>query len=219
MTPYYEHGRITIWHGDALTVLRGLPAESVTDRCTKAHEYLFLLTKSPRYYYDQEAILEPCSPNTNPRLSQDLIHQIGSERAHAGGKTNGNMKAVGRKAAAVGSGNKNNPSFTSAVCLPVTQRNKRSVWEIATQPFPEAHFATFPEELIKPCILAGCPAGGTVLDPFGGSMTTMLVARDLNCNGVAIELNEEYIEIGKRRLRQEVFNFDPTGDSEAPPGA
>ncbi len=134
--------------------------ESVTDRCTKAHEYLFLLTKSARYYFDQGAILEPCSPNTNPRLSQDLIHQIGSERAHAGGKTNGNMKAVGRKAATIGSGNKNNPSFTSAVCLPVTQRNKRSVWEIATQPFSEAHFATFPEKLVEPCILAGSSERG-----------------------------------------------------------
>ena len=148
--------------------------ETVTDRCTKAHEYLFLLTKSARYYFDQEAILEPCSPNTNPRLSQDLIHQIGSERAHAGGKTNGNMKAVGRKAATIGSGNKNNPSFTSAVCLPVTQRNKRSVWEIATQPYAGAHFATFPEKLVEPCISAGsrgsgkrCDCQELILSPLG----------------------------------------------------
>jgi DNA modification methylase len=86
-------------------------------------------------------------------------------------------------------------------------RNKRSVWTVATQPFPEAHFATFPEELIKPCILAGCPAGGTVLDPFGGSGTTALVARANGCKAILIELNPEYIEIAKRRLAQEHLEF------------
>ena len=88
-------------------------------------------------------------------------------------------------------------------------RDKRDVWEVATQPFPEAHFATFPEAFITPCILAGCASGGSVLDPFGGSMTTMKVPRDLSCRGVAIELNAEYIEIGKRRLSQDVCAFEP----------
>jgi len=216
--------------------------ESVTDRCTKAHEYLFLLSKSPRYYYNQEAILEDVSPGTHDRLSQNVQAQIGSDRAHAGRKSNGNMKAVGRhlpgnknhkgttayengdekmrtkaglvdyavkmrKLAEAGSGTKNNESFDAAMAIMPDKRNKRSVWTVATQPYSEAHFATFPEALIEPCILAGCPVGGTVLDPFGGSMTTLKVARDLQCKGVAIELNAEYIEIGKRRLVQEVFQF------------
>jgi site-specific DNA-methyltransferase (cytosine-N4-specific) len=223
--------------------------ESVTDRCTKSHEYLFLLTKNAKYFYDQEAILEDCSPATHDRLSQNVQAQIGSERAHAGGKSNGNMKAVGRhipgnkthkgttayengdkrmrtkaglvdyavkmrKLAEVGSGTKNNESFDAAMAIMPDKRNKRSVWTVATQPYSEAHFATFPEALIEPCILAGCPVGGTVLDPFGGSMTTLKVARDLQCKGIAIELNAEYIEIGKRRLVQEVFDFTATPTAE-----
>jgi len=120
--------------------------ESVTDRCTKSHEYLFLLSKSKKYYYDLDAILEPCSPNTNMRISQNLAKQIGSERANGGQKTNGNMKAVARTYDP-GKGNKYNSSFDSAVCLPVTKRNKRSVWEVATQSYSEAHFATFPPQV------------------------------------------------------------------------
>lgn len=210
--------------------------ESVTDRCTKAHEYIFLMSKSQRYHYDQEATLEPTSPNTNARLSQKVEAQIGSERANGGQKTNGNMKAVGhlpdaykgslpgrkdgpgqdrrsegergRKLAEEGSGIKSNDSFSNAVCCLVEKRNKRSVWTVATESFSEAHFATFPTELIKPCILAGCPAGGTVLDPFAGSGTTMQVARSLHCKSIGIELNPEYIEIAKRRLRQDVLDFN-----------
>ncbi len=197
--------------------------ESVTDRCTKAHEYIFLMSKSERYYYNQEAILEPVSENTHARLSQDVQNQIGSERVP--GKTNGNMKAVGRKSlpetqaklgdyrdrqrklAAAGSGIKNNTSFNEAMAIMPDKRNRRSVWEVTTQPFPEAHFATFPEDLIKPCILAGCPEGGTVLDPFGGVGTTGLVARKLHCKAILLELNPEYIDISAKRLSQEVFQF------------
>lgn len=86
-------------------------------------------------------------------------------------------------------------------------RNKRTVWTVNVQGFAEAHFATFPEELIKPCILAGCPVGGTVLDPFAGSGTTLLVARELQCKGIGLELNPDYIEIAKRRLAQSVLSF------------
>jgi site-specific DNA-methyltransferase (cytosine-N4-specific) len=198
--------------------------ESVTDRCTKAHEYLFLLTKSARYFYDQEAISELCSPATHARLAQNVEAQIGSERAHAGGKTNGNMKAVGRsswnglqfhdgknalihpnvgknrKMAETGSGTKNNDSFNAACCLLVERRNKRSVWEVATEPFSEAHFATFPTKLVEPCIRAGCPPGGTILDPFNGSGTTGLVALAERCNYIGIELNPEYVAMSERRL-------------------
>jgi DNA modification methylase len=217
--------------------------ESVTDRCTKSHEYIFLLSKSERYYFNQEAILEPVSANTHARLSQDVQNQIGSDRVP--GKTNGNMKAVARrtdggngswrgdrtipaedrkalpetqarlgayrdqqrKLAAAGSGIKNNSSFDAAMAIMPESRNRRSVWSVTTQPFPEAHFATFPEDLIKPCILAGCPEGGTVLDPFGGAGTTGLVARKLHCKAILLELNQEYIDISAKRLSQEVLQF------------
>jgi DNA modification methylase len=185
--------------------------ESVTDRCTKSHEYIFLLSKSARYYYDADAIAEAVSPNTHARISQDLANQIGSERAHAGGKTNGNLKAVvkgsSRKLAMMGSGIKNNESFVNAVCLLVDKRNKRSVWEVATQPYSEAHFATFPPMLIEPCIKAGCHVGGTVLDPFGGTGTTGMVADRLQRNAILIELNPDYLALGNDRLADDAGMF------------
>lgn len=205
--------------------------ESVRDRCTKAHEYLFLLSKSERYYYDQEAILEPCSPGTNARFSQDVQNQIGSERAHAGGKTNGNMKAVGRmpseyhgsipgrkdgpgqdrrsdgdrgrKLAESGGGTKNIESFDAAMAIMPEKRNKRSVWEIATQPYSEAHFATYPEALVEPCILAGSKPGDAVLDPFAGSGTTGAVALRYARNFVGCELNPDYAQLGQKRINSE----------------
>jgi len=138
--------------------------ESVTDRCTKAHEYIFLLTKSARYFFDAEAIKEQCSDSTHARISQNLQAQVGSFRANGGGKTNGPMKAViagsTRKMAEAGSGTKNNTSFEGACVMPVTDRNKRSVWTVPSAPYSEAHFATFPPDLIKPCILAGTSARG-----------------------------------------------------------
>ena len=192
--------------------------ESVTDRCTKAHEYIFLLSKSARYYYDQEATLEPCSEGTHARLAQNVAAQIGSERAHGGNgaKSNGNMKAVGRKmhrSTGVGFGHgydqhpkprvKNNPSFNEAMALQPTQRNLRSVWTMNTQGFAEAHFATFPEELARRCILAGCPADGLVLDPFAGSGTCGLVALKLGRRFLGLELNPKYVAMAERRIRNE----------------
>ncbi|HEU5397953.1 MAG TPA: site-specific DNA-methyltransferase [Gammaproteobacteria bacterium] len=200
--------------------------ESVRDRCTKAHEYIFLLTKSAKYYFDQEAILEPVSVNTHARLSQDVENQIGSERANGGQKTNGNMKAVarsykgsvpgrsggpgqdrrgdggreGHKLAEVGSGIKSNEDFSDKVCCLVDKRNKRSVWEIGTEPFSEAHFATFPTELVRPCILAGSSEGDLVMDPFSGSGTTGLVALRHNRRYLGIELNPDYLEMSRRRI-------------------
>lgn len=151
--------------------------ESVRDRCTKAHEYIFLLTKSAKYYYDHEAIKEPVSESTISRLSQSgLAGQIGSDRVP--GKSNGNMKAVGN----------------------IEKRNKRSVWTVTTKPFKGAHFATFPPDLIEPCILAGCPAGGLVLDPFGGAGTTGLVASAQGRNAILLELNDEYAALAKARI-------------------
>lgn len=191
--------------------------ESVRDRCTKSHEYLFLLTKSERYYFDQEAILEPVSPNTHARLSQDVQNQVGSERANGGAKTNGNMKAVARKVypgSGVGFGRgsdaeergrsrvKNNESFDAAMAIMPTTRNKRSVWTIPTGSFSGAHFATFPRALVEPCILAGSRAGDIVFDPFLGSGTTAQVAQALGRRWVGCELNPDYIDLQRDRTRQ-----------------
>jgi DNA modification methylase len=177
--------------------------ESVRDRCTKAHEYIFLLTKSDSYYFDQDAIAEPVSPNTHARLSQDVQNQIGSTRANGGAKTNGNMKAVGRKLADAGSGIKSNASMAEAIQGAVDRRNKRSVWTMVTQSFKDAHFATFPTDLPETCIKAGCPPGGMVLDPFFGAGTTGLVADRLQRDCIGIELNPAYAEIARRRIQAE----------------
>ncbi|HET6631545.1 MAG TPA: site-specific DNA-methyltransferase [Rhodanobacteraceae bacterium] len=177
--------------------------ESVRDRCAKAHEYMFLLSKSPRYYFDAEAIAEPIAAASIARLSQpNLANQAGSVRVP--GKSNGPMKAVGprfggdkygadaREQSRTKSGNEwTGDSGT---------RNKRSVWTVATQPFKEAHFATFPPALVEPCILAGSPGGGVVLDPFSGAGTTALVAEELGRQYIGIELNPEYAEIADARL-------------------
>ena len=222
--------------------------ESVTDRPTKCHEYMFLFSKKARYYYDKYAVMTPSAASTKARLSQNVDRQEGSHRANAGGKTNGTMKAVGDEDAA----------------------NKLSVWDVPTKPLKIAHFATFPPALIEPCVKAGtsergcCPKCGapwrrvveksrkatrpgtatkteglkvadfgnrdpgrhvtstrtvgwessctcmeareprpcTVLDPFGGAMTTSLVSEALGRDSVCLELKPEYIEIGHRRMAE-----------------
>ena len=185
--------------------------ESVRDRCTKAHEYLFLLAKSERYYFDQDAILEPVAAATVERLNQPTLEQqAGSDRVP--GKTNGPMKAVSRsgnkerkpasaRGVPVDTDGSTNGAVAGSVPWEGSERNKRSVWTVTTQPFKEAHFATFPPALIEPCILAGCPEGGTVLDPFGGAGTTGLVADRLHRDAILIELNPEYAEMARRRIR------------------
>jgi DNA modification methylase len=151
--------------------------ESVTDRCTKAHEYVFLLTKSARYHYNAEAIAEPAAPSTVDRLTQPNIStQTGSTRVF--GKTNGNMKAVGN----------------------VETRNRRSVWTITTKPFKGAHFAVMPEALAEPCVLAGSAPGDLVLDPFTGSGTVAVVALRHGRRFIGTELNPEYVQIAQDRI-------------------
>jgi DNA modification methylase len=191
--------------------------ESVTDRCTKSHEYIFLLSKSERYYFDQGAILEPVSANTHARLSQDVQNQIGSTRANGGAKTNGNMKAVAR---GVGWGHgtdakqrnrgrvKNNESFDEAMAIMPSTRNKRSVWSVVTESYKGAHFATFPCALIEPCILAGAPAGGTVLDIFMGSGTTAQVAERLGRQWIGIDIDVRNKTLQDERLRQPSLNLE-----------
>jgi len=176
--------------------------ESVTDRCTKAHEYLFLLSKSSRYYFDAKAISEAVAPSTVGLLAQNVEAQAGSARVP--GKTNGAMKAKAPRFGGQKYGDDDREESRTKsgndYALGDGTRNRRSVWTVATQPFKEAHFATFPPALIEPCILAGCPVGGTVLDPFGGAGTTGLVADRLQRNAVLIELNPEYLEIARRRI-------------------
>lgn len=185
--------------------------ESVTDRCTKAHEYIFLMSKSARYHYDADAVAEAVTASTVERLSQpNLDNQAGSARVP--GKTNGNMKAVGRAAGDVYTAKafgtpQSEPRGPKKNFGEFATRNKRSVWEVTTQPFGEAHFATFPPDLIEPCIKAGCPAGGTVLDPFGGAGTTGLVADRLGRNAILIELNPEYAAMAQRRIEGDAGMF------------
>jgi DNA modification methylase len=176
--------------------------ESVRDRCTKAHEYIFLLSKSPRYYFDPEAIAEPVAPSTIARMNQPTLDgQNGSERIP--GKTNGNMKAVlkgrGGKTAFRGQGHMRDgdgPANRDGKEMKEVgvgdTRNRRSVWTVTTKPFKGAHFATFPPDLIEPCILAGSRPGDIVLDPFMGSGTTAGVALKHGRQYLGCELNPEY---------------------------
>lgn len=156
--------------------------ESVTDRCTKAHEYIFLLSKSPKYYFDAEAIREESSPSSIARA-----HLCGGTPSpkNLAGVENGVYAAPMSTAKSYGQG-----------------RNKRSVWTVATQPYAESHFATFPPDLIEPCILAGSRHGDLVLDPFNGSGTTGQVALQWQREYVGCELNPEYIELTHKRLRR-----------------
>jgi DNA modification methylase len=156
--------------------------ESVTDRPTKSHEYIFLLTKQERYFYDADAIREP-----HVRLWDD--------------SNGGNLSRNGEHKYGDGLRDKSEyrPNLKDYPKPNELGRNKRTVWTVATQPYSEAHFATFPEDLIKPCIMAGSAIGDTVLDPFGGSGTTGQVAIELGRKAVLIELNQEYIEMIKIR--------------------
>lgn len=177
--------------------------ESVRDRCTKAHEYIFLMSKSPKYFFDAEAIKEPLAPSSISRLAQNVECQNGSDRVP--GKTNGTMKAVGPRFGGKKYGDssqeedrtKSGNEWTGSEA---GNRNKRSVWSVTTKPFSGAHFATFPPDLIEPCILAGCPVGGTVLDPFGGSGTTALVALKHSRNAILCELNPDYVLMAEERI-------------------
>lgn len=175
--------------------------ESVKDRCTKSHEYIFLLSKSKKYFYDAEAIAEPVANSTIERLKQDVENQKGSERVQ--GKINGNMKAVAPRYG--GKKYTENPDVFNRTKSGNAYdfrpfRNKRDVWNVSTKPFKEAHFATFPKDLIEPCILAGCPVGGSVLDPFFGSGTTGVVAVENQRDFVGIELNPEYCNMSTQRV-------------------
>jgi DNA modification methylase len=220
--------------------------ESTRDRCTKAHEYIFLMSKSERYYFDQEAIKEPASPGTQARMAQNLEAQAGSLRANGG--SDRPMKAGGRgvgfghgtdaaergrgrvtakpsgwatgatgrkhdelvgrypktpKAEQSGSsGSKNNASMNEALAIMPDTRNKRSVWTLPTESYSGAHFATFPRALIEPCILAGAPPGGIVLDIFMGSGTTAQVSEKLGRQWIGIDIDIRNKVLQDERLQQ-----------------
>jgi len=158
---------------------------SVKDRFTVDFEKIFFFTKNKKYYFETQ--YEEMTDTSKKRLNQNIDSQNGSWRGIGGGyKINGAMKAKGN---------------------PEMGRNKRCVWRVPTKPFKEAHFATYPEDLIKPCILAGCPEKGIVLDPFMGAGTTAKVALDNNRNYIGFELNNDYIKIAEDRLKDSKDNI------------
>ena len=179
-----------IWHKT-----NAMP-ESVRDRCTKAHEYIFLLSKSPHYYFDAAAIREPCGVKGNARTFR-------GGGAYTGGRSFQNSARVERES------HGNSANNTGG-------RNKRSVWSIATGQFKAAHYATFPERLVEPCILAGCPEGGTVLDPFAGSGTTGVVAKRLRRNFVGVEINPDYWKMATDRIAATTAQLDQIKMEEVP---
>lgn len=151
--------------------------ESVRDRCTKSHEYIFLLSKNRKYYYDYQAIKEPAVTKATVRDKNKEGYQADYAKGDRFSKGERVYGADG-------------------------MRNKRDVWNVNTKPCKEAHFATYPDTLIEPCILSGCPEGGVVLDPFMGAGTTGMVAKKHGRNYVGIELNKEYIDIANKRIEE-----------------
>jgi DNA modification methylase len=151
--------------------------ESVRDRCTKAHEYIFLLSKSDRYYFDSEAMKEPAVCKTWPNVGrgQDAARAVIGGGPNMGAREN------------------------------AENRNRRSVWTVATQPYSGAHFATFPPALIEPCILAGSRSADIVLDPFMGSGTTAQVAQQLGRQYIGCELNPQYLSLQSERTAQQAL--------------
>ena len=160
--------------------------ESVTDRPTKAHEYIFLLTKSQRYYYDADAVRERTGNEANPEEYKSTQRRRDDLEGYGMSHTSTTPGLYGKK-----------------LTHPMG-RNRRSVWTVATQPYAGAHFATFPPALIEPCILAGCPVGGVVLDPFNGSGTTGAVACAHGRDYIGIDLSADYIALAHDRIRKAI---------------
>ena len=172
------------WHlrQDIIWAKHNPMPESVKDRCTRSHEYIFMLTKSKKYYFDHTAIQEDANPQSGKRYEHPFFDKAEQEcpRPNNGHNTPGIKKFNGK-------------------------RNKRDVWQVSVcSSVKEAHFAVFPKKLIEPCVLAGCPIGGVVLDPFNGSGTTGIVALNNHRNYIGVELNPEYIEITRRRFEKEL---------------
>ena len=218
---------------DIIWAKKNCMPESVTDRPTRSHEYIFLLSKSQHYYYDHEAIKEPAIYDIDGTGTQARKARQNTDNKHQATETNNGIRPAGFKDACLmngknaGKGNRKTfrgggkytkgQSFDNSLVVKnethgnspnlTGMRNKRDVWFISPAQFPEAHFATFPETLVVDCIKAGCPEGGTVLDPFAGANTTGLVARKLNRNFIGFELNPEYIALSEKRLQKDLGMF------------
>ncbi len=210
--------------------------ESVTDRCTKAHEYIFLLSKRQRYYFDQDAIREQWTSDRDDMrnkgirtglgyLQQDAVpdnSRKNNQKPVAGWDSGPGQHRTTEHAKPRNPGNKTHKFQTeyeagderhrtaAGLCDigPIARANKRSVWTIPTEPYPDAHFATFPRRLVEPCILAGSRPGQIVLDPFMGSGTTAQVAVQLGRQWVGCEVNPEYVALQANRLRQQHLELD-----------
>lgn len=175
--------------------------ESVKDRCTKSHEYIFLLSKQPKYYFDHEAIQEESVQKKDKK--HDEKHGSGGGTKTQQNSTHKNLQYNGQRNHSM-----HERRVEGLPDIEYEKRNKRDVWSVATKPVKEAHFATFPKELIRPCILAGCRKDGIVLDPFFGSGTTGIVCVETQRHYVGIELNPEYIDICDRRMSEIQIGMD-----------
>lgn len=171
-----------IWHKPNVV------PEAVQDRFTNDFEKIYFFTKSEKYFFEKQ--YETFSEKTLTAFKDGII-PTGKKKMLGAGKSRTGMREVNKPWKAV---------------YNEKGRNMRTVWKIATKGIPEAHFATFPDELVRRCILAGCPESGIVLDPFLGSGTTLKVAKQLNRSGIGIELNQEYIQIAKKRIGNDLFN-------------
>ena len=190
----------------------GMPDSSGRWRPSVAHEEIFLLSKSGDLFYDFEAVKAPPAHSSVTRWAQDIERQAGSARANGGRKTNGPMKAVKQRGHS-----RRHQGFNNRwdqMSREEQQENGRllrtyepEVWHIATAAFAESHFATFPPALVERCLMASCPIGGTVLDPFGGAGTVGLVADRMNRNAILIDLHEGYSEIAQRRIERDAGLF------------
>lgn len=163
--------------------------EPVKDRCVKAHEYIFLFSKFPKYHFDYKAIQEPCKYPGDLGILRGKVVDGSMASQHSESITKRVAGGIDSRTAG--------PNY----------RRKRSVWTVRPSQYPEAHFAVFPPELIRPCIKAGCPKGGTVLDPFAGSGTTAQVAQEEGCKSIMVELNPDYAKLIKRRVSQQHFEL------------
>ena len=165
--------------------------ESCKDRCYRCYEHIFLLSKSRKYFFDAKAISEPIAPATAERL----------KRGMKGGNKYG-KPVPGQPQTQTINRPRAHGEITDSMINPM--RNKRDVWVVNTVPFKGGHYAAYPPKLVEPCLLAGCPEGGIVLDPFFGSGTTGMVAKQLNRHYIGIELNPEYAELAKARIGGEI---------------
>lgn len=165
--------------------------ESVKDRCARCYEHIFLFSKSRRYHFDHRAISEPIAPTTAERLKRGMKGGNKFGKAIPGQE---NVQTINRP--------REHGTITDEMIDPL--RNKRDVWVINTVPFKGGHYAAYPPKLVETCLLAGCPEGGIVLDPFMGSGTTGMVAKQLERHYVGIELNPEYVELARQRIGGEI---------------